>query len=123
MTIGEVTDATPSGFADPARRGHLTLVRAAAQEQLNLVLIILRGVLLVGHGKVADAACDGMVGIGDLDPESLQRSVAGVVAADEVQVGTVLRVEPHRVVQVEQAAACIKRRATHPLYDVELGRA
>jgi hypothetical protein len=66
-------------------------------------LFVIRGrVLLVGDEEIAHAAGDGMVRVGDLDLEPLQWTVADVSSSNEVEIGTLGGIQPHRVVEVEE---------------------
>ena len=57
MPVGEVAKTAPAGLVSPTRRRHgLAVVRAVAQEQVNLVGVVGRRVLFVRREKLAFAS-------------------------------------------------------------------
>ena len=99
----------PGSRTQPAA-ATFAVVGPVPQQQVDAPFVVGRRVLLVGDEELADAAGDRMVRVDDLDPEPLQRAMADVSAAHQVEIRAAGRIKSHRVVQVEEPAASLDER-------------
>ena len=110
MAIGEVAEPPLAWFTRPARGGGFAVIGAISEEEVNALLVERGRVLFVGDEEAADAASDGVLRVDDLHSESLQWAVADVAASDEVEIRTVVGIEPHRIMEVEEPSAPLDER-------------
>lgn len=61
--------------------------------------------LLVGDEEITHTVGNRVIAIHDFHSESLQRPVADIMAADQLKIRAMFRVQAHRVVKVEKASA------------------
>ncbi len=98
MAVSQVAEAIAARLADPAGSGGLAVIRTISHKKLYMSMLTRRRMSLISDKDGINSAGDLMGRVDDFDLEPLQRSMAGVPAAHQVEVRAIDRVQSHRVV-------------------------
>lgn len=104
MAVSQVTEPSLPRLIGPTGcRDDLAIVGTITQQEVNFVCFKGRGVLFVRTEEIGHTSRNRMLRINHFSPKSFQGSVADIAPADQSQVGAIVGIKAHGIVQVQKA--------------------